>query len=146
MFLFCFILLLYRQLYGVKVMFSSCGENEWCRWERSEELYMNLFYGSYSYGTATPSIFTGTFAWDKQWLHRAHRERERENERNYESMQQVMCYTNKVGYKHILERQLSKHEQEEKSCHEHNRVATWGKKDRRNLSRYGDLWSTRKQK
>lgn len=52
------------------------------------------------------------------------KERGRENERNYESMQQVMCYTNKVGYKHLLERQSSKHEQEEKSCHEHNRVAT----------------------
>lgn len=52
------------------------------------------------------------------------KERERENERNYESMQQVMCYTNKVGYKHLLERQSSKHEQEEKSCHEHKRVAT----------------------
>lgn len=32
------------------------------------ELYMNLFYCSYPYGTASASIFTGTFPWDKQWL------------------------------------------------------------------------------
>lgn len=29
---------------------------------------MNLFYCSYPYGTASASIFTGTFPWDKQWL------------------------------------------------------------------------------
>lgn len=37
---------------------------------------MNLFYCSYPYGTASTSIFTGTFAWDKQWL--SHRERDRD--------------------------------------------------------------------
>ncbi len=62
------------------------------------ELYMNLFYGSYSYGTATPSIFTGTFAWDKQWLHRAHREREREREKPW---------VHAVGY--VLYKQNSLH-------------------------------------
>lgn len=39
---------------------------------------MNLFYCSYPYGTASTSIFTGTFAWDKQWL--SHRERDRDTE------------------------------------------------------------------
>lgn len=29
---------------------------------------MNLFYCSYPYGTASASIFTGTFPWNKQWL------------------------------------------------------------------------------
>lgn len=47
-----------------------------CRQKRSEgekrvireklELDMNLFYCSYPYGTASTSIFTGAFAWDKQ--------------------------------------------------------------------------------
>lgn len=32
---------------------------------------MNLFYCSYPYGTASASIFTGTFPWDKQWLSHA---------------------------------------------------------------------------
>lgn len=29
---------------------------------------INLFYCSYSYGTASASIFTGNFPWNKQWL------------------------------------------------------------------------------
>lgn len=29
---------------------------------------VNLFYCSYSYGTASASIFTGSFPWNKQWL------------------------------------------------------------------------------
>lgn len=31
-------------------------------------IIINLFYCSYSYGTASASIFTGNFPWNKQWL------------------------------------------------------------------------------
>lgn len=69
------------------------------------ELDMNLFYCSYPYGTASTSIFTGAFAWDKQWLSHAGRretetQRERQTERYRESekeeeVESVMMTDNK---------------------------------------------------
>lgn len=51
---------------------------------------MNLFYCSYPYGTASASIFTGTFPWNKQWLSHTRQgegsiERERENTIDWKS-------------------------------------------------------------
>lgn len=52
--------------------------------KQKKNLDMNLFYCSYPYGTASSSIFTGTFAWDKQWLSHTEREEiQRQKERRW---------------------------------------------------------------